>query len=570
MYSQHADAGYNTTRGMMLRQKQALWNERSSWLNRWRDISRYQQPFAGRFLVTDNNRGDTADSQVLDETAIFCADTLAAGFMSGATSPARPWHRLEVPDKDLMEYKPVKSWLFRVAELQRAIFAASNTYNALRMGYEELGLFGTWADVVESEFETVIHHHPLTVGEYALATNAKNRVDTLVRELRMTVVQCIRTFGRENCSPVIRNLYDRGNYFDYVEVVHFIAPRDEREREYGKRDAKNMPWKSCYFEPNADSGYDKFLRESGYKRFPVIAPRWATRGRDVYGRGPGMNVRGSVKQLQHEQLAKGRAIDYQSNPPRVMHSSLRGQEHLTLPGRTSFSDVVGPQSGVRSAFDVPMNLQHLGEDIEDVRSRIRRGYYTDLFLMLANDNRSGVTATEVAQRHEEKLLMLGPVIENIHGEGLSPLIDISFDAISEAGLLQGNLAPPPELENMQLQVRFVSVLAQAQRMVAAGGMDRLLATVGTIATQKQDPGVWDKVDTDQTIDDYADMFGVNPEIIRSDDEVAAIAEQRAAQQRAQQQAAAAQQMAQTAKDLAGADMSGDNALTGIMRGLQGY
>jgi hypothetical protein len=107
-------------------------------------------------------------------------------------------------------------------------------------------------------------------------------------------------------------------------------------------------------------------------------------------------------------------------------------------------------------------------------------------------------------------------------------------------------------------------------MVAAGGMDRLLATVGTIATQKQDPGVWDKVDTDQTIDDYADMFGVNPEIIRSDDEVAAIAEQRAAQQRAQQQAAAAQQMAQTAKDLAGADMSGDNALTGIMRGLQGY
>lgn len=572
MYASSTDStDVRNKRMKALRRKEQLWSDRSWWVGMWRDIARHQQPFAGRFLLSDTNRPDSqAGHNILDEEAIFCADTLAAGFMSGATSPARPWHRLEVPDKDLMEYKPVKSWLYRVAELQRAIFSRSNTYNALRMGYEELGLFGTWADVVEDNFDTVLHHHPLTAGEYALATNDKNVVDTLVRELRMTVIQCVTKFGLDACSRTVRDLYNKGSFYAPVDVVHMITPRDESEREYGKRDALNMPWKSCYFEPAADEGHDKYLRESGYKRFPAITPRWSTRGRTVYGTSPGMNVRGSVKQLQHEQLSKGRAIDYQSNPPRQMHTSMRGQEHMVLPGRTVFTDQIGPQAGVRSAFDVPMNLQHLGEDIEQVRARIRRGYYTDLFLMLINDTRSGTSATEVAQRHEEKLLMLGPVLENVHNEGLSPLIDMSFDAIAEAGLLTGALEPPPELEGMPLQVRYISVLAQAQRMVAAAGVDRFLGTVGTIATQKADPTVWNKVDTDQTIDDYADMFGVNPEIVRDDEEVLAMREQQARKQAAADALGAAQAAASTAKDLAAAPMDQPNALTSIMQGLQGY
>ena len=132
-------------RQRILTRKNALWTERSSWITHWREISDYQQPRAGRFVVTDRNRGDKRANHILDNTAVFGARTLAAGLMSGVTSPARPWFRLEIRDKDLMESGPVKTWLHDTAALLRAIFASSNTYRSLHTIYEELGLFGTGA-----------------------------------------------------------------------------------------------------------------------------------------------------------------------------------------------------------------------------------------------------------------------------------------------------------------------------------------------------------------------------------------------------------------------------------------
>jgi hypothetical protein len=233
-------------RQRILSRKSALWNERSSWITHWREISDYQQPRAGRFVVTDRNRGDKRANHILDNTAVFGARTLAAGLMSGVTSPARPWFRLEIKDKDLMESGPVKTWLHDTATLLRSIFATSNTYRSLHTMYEELGLFGTGASIVLPDFDNVVHHYPLTIGEYALATNSKGEVDTLVREFQLTVAQMVEQFGKENCSATVRNLWDRANYDAWVDVIHIVEPR--KERDLKKRDAKNMPVVSCYME----------------------------------------------------------------------------------------------------------------------------------------------------------------------------------------------------------------------------------------------------------------------------------------------------------------------------------
>jgi hypothetical protein len=223
---------------------------------------------------------------------------------------------------------------------------------------------------------------------------------------------------------------------------------------------------------------------------------------------------------------------------------------------------MGPNQGVRSAFDVNLNLQHLREDIVDVRERIRSAYYADLFLMLANDTRSGITATEVAERHEEKLLMLGPVLERLHNELLSPLIDTAFDYAARAGILP---EAPPELEGMELSVEFISVLAQAQRAVATQGMDRLLGTVSQMAAVK--PEVLDKLNFDQIVDEYGDAYGVSPKIIVPDSEVAAIRQQRAAAMQAQQAAATAPQVVESAKTASEIDTGN---LQDVLTSLQGY
>lgn len=547
-------------RARRLTRKQALWGERASWDSHWREIAQYSMPRAGRFLSTDTNRGNKHHQSILDNTAIFAHRTLAAGLMSGMTSPARPWFKLGLADKDLMEAGPVKSWLHQAEMTMRDIFASSNTYNALHQCYEELGAFGTWADFVMPDFDNVIHHYPMTVGEYAVSINDKGVVDTVVRELQMTVSQMVKQFGRENCSTAVQNLFERGTLDAWVTVIHMVEPRSDFDRT--KRDSKNMPFSSVYFEPASDQGEDKFLSESGFKRFPALCPRWVVTGNDIYGRSPGMECLGDIKQLQHEQLRKGQAIDYMVNPPLQVPVAYKDQANKRFPGGVMFVDATGPGGGVRSAYDVNLRLDYLLSDIQDTRERIRSAYYADLFLMMANDTRSNVTATEIAERHEEKLLMLGPVLERLHNELLSPLIDITFDRMTDVGVLP---PAPPELEGQDLNIEFISALAQAQRAVAAAGSDRLLGTVNTLVQVW--PEVRHKIDAMQVIDDYAELFGVNPKIVVTDDIARGKAEAEAQALQAQQQGMAAAQAVDSAKTASEINPDGARDVLGL---LQGY
>lgn len=547
----------------------ALRSERSQWFSHWREISQYLLPRTGRFLDTDRGRGAKKNNSIYDSTGTRALRVLAAGMMAGMTSPARPWFRLATSDPDLMEREPVKLWLEQVTTLMRDVFARSNTYRALHSVYEELGAYGTAATIVLPDFEDVIHHHPLTIGEYLLAADARGDVTTLYREWEMTVAQMVKDYGLDNCSAAVQNLYDRGKGLDsWVRVVNVIEPRTDRDpRGKGPRD---MAWSSCHFEYAGQE--NKLLREGGFRRFRALCPRWATSGGDIYGSSPGMEALGDVKQLQHQQLRKAQGIDYKVRPPLQIPAALKNVPLATMPGGGNFVDAQGPQQGIRAAWDVDLDLGHLLEDIRDVRGRINATFYADLFLMLAqNADNPQMTAREVAERHEEKLLVLGPVLERLHNELLKPKIDLTFDSLLEAGALP---PPPEELHAQDLNVEFVSMLAQAQRAVGTSSVDRLLNTVGTIAVFQakagQPPSVLDKLDTDQIVDEYADMLGVDPRLIVADEKVAIVRKARAQAQQKTQEAALAQQAAESAKTLSQADTSGQNALTDISKRLTGY
>ena len=267
--------------------------------------------------------------------------------------------------------------------------------------------------------------------------------------------------------------------------------------------------------------------------------------------------------MQHQQLRKGQAIDYQVNPPITVPTKYREAAKARLPGGVFYVDSQGSNQAIRSAFEVNLNLQHLMLDIQDVRDRIRSSYYADLFMMLANDTRSGITATEVAERHEEKLLMLGPVLERLQNELLSPMIDIAFDYAERAGILP---PPPQELEGTELKVEFISVLAQAQRAVAAQGVDRLLGTVGNLAQLK--PEVLDKFDPDVWADAYGDMLGIDPKLILATEDVVQIRQAREAAMAAKEQTAAMEQGTKAMGNLRGTPMNA--AASDVMGMFSGY
>lgn len=516
-----------------------LRTERATWLAHWKEISTYLLPRSGRFFVQDRDRGDRRYNNIYDSTGTRALRVLAAGMMSGMTSPARPWFRLAIADKELSKHGPVKAWLDEVTTLMRDVFAKSNTYRALHSMYEELGGFGTNANILMPDFKNVIHHHPLTTGEFCIATNHKGEVNTLYREFQKTVAEVVQDFGIDNVSTSIKNLYDRGTLDAWVTIVHAIEPRIDRDPRM--KDAKNKAWKSVYFEQGGAP--NKYLRESGFDMFPALAPRWATAGGDIYGHCPGMEALGDIKQLQQEQLRKAQGIDYMTKPPLQMPAGLKGKDVDSLPGGVTFVPPGGPDAGIRTQFEVKIDLNHLLADIQDVRARINGAFYADMFLMLANQSDSRMTATEVAERHEEKLLMLGPVLERLHNEMLQPMIEMTFERIVAAGMLP---PPPPELQGSDIQVEFVSMLAQAQRAVGTNSVDRYVMTLGQVAQFK--PEVLDKLDADEWADQYSDMLGVSPELVVPADKVALIRKARAQAQQQQAQAEAAPAAAQTAKN----------------------
>ena len=536
-----------------------LKSERASWMAHWQEITSYLLPRNGRYFREDRNRGYRRHNNIYDNTGTRALRTLGAGLMSGATSPARQWFRLATPDPELNSYQPVKLWLDDVTKRMQRVFQKSNTYRSLHLMYEELGAFGTASSIVLPDFNQVIHHYPLTAGEYCISTDAQGRVCTLYREFEMTVSQVVKEFGYENCSTSVQNMYDTGTLDQWVAVVHAIEPR--MDRDIKKRDSKNMPWGSWYFEVGGEQ--DKFLRESGFMYFPALCPRWSVVGGDIYGNSPGMEALGDIKQLQHEQLRKAQAIDYQTKPPLQVPASMKNRDVDSLPGGITYVDPAG--NGIRSAFDVNLRLDYLLQDIQDCRGRVSGAFYADLFLMLATAPNTRMTATEVAERHEEKLLMLGPVLERLHNELLDPLIDITFNRMIQSGVIP---PAPPELQGMDLNVEFVSMLAQAQRAIGTNAVDRFVGNLGAIAQMK--PDILDKFDSDQWADIYADMLGVDPSLIVADKEVAMVRQARNQAMAAKEQAAAMQQQSQTVKNMAQAPTGGNNALTDVMNMFSGY
>lgn len=547
----------------VLRRYSEMDNEAQSWMTHWKEINGFLMPRSGRFFTSDRNNGDRRHNNIYDSTGTRSVRVLGAGMMSGATSPARPWFRLATSDQELMKSEAVQQWLFDVRRVMLHIFQTSNNYRSLHSKYEECGTFGTAASIIMDDFDTVIHDYGMTIGEYRLSTDYRGDVDAMSRRFEKTVGQLVKEFGYNNCSITVQNLYDRGSYETWVPVIHLIEGREKYNMQ--SRESRHMPFQSVYIEEGARIG--KTLRNSGFKNFRVLAPRWNLTPGNTYGEGQGMEALGDVKQLQHEQLRKAQGIDYHTNPPVQVPASMKNRDVDRLPGGISYYDgLSGPQGAIRNAFDVNIRLDHLLGDIQDVRQRINQSFFTDMFLMIANSQGGPQqTATEVAEKHEEKMLMLGPVLENLHHEELRPRVQMCFERALETDLLP---PPPPELDGQELNIEFVSVLAQAQRMVSAGGTDRFVMALGNMATIK--PDVVDKFDSDEWVDEYSDILGVDPKMIVPNKEVAFIRSERA---KAQQQAAQAERMAQgadTAQKLANSPTGGDNALTNVLQGLQGY
>lgn len=535
--------------------------ERLSFEPHWRELSDFTRPRSTRFTASEVNRGDRRNSKIIDPAAVMAARTLSSGMMSGITSPARPWFRLATPDRDLMDYGPVKLWLETVEQRMNEVFNRSNLYQSLPLMYEDLGTFATGAMAVVADPQRVIRTVPFPTGSFYIANGADLSVDTAVREFSMTVRQVVTEFGLDAVSDTVKSQWNSGQYGQWVNVVHAVYPN--LNPQSGKLEAKHKAYKSVYYEANSTD--DQLLRESGYDEFPIMAPRWEVNGEDVYGSScPGMVALGSVKALQLLQRRKAQMIDKITNPPLQAPASIKSQRISTIPGGINYLPMADVNNQIKPLFQIPANgTNGLLEDIQDTRQIIDHAYFVDLFRMMQTVNTRSMPVEAVAEMREEKLLMLGPVLQRLDSELLDKLINRTFSVMAENNLLP---VPPDEMQGMQLKVEYISVMAQAQKAIGVSSIERFIGFTSGIGQFK--PDALDKINVDETIDAYAASIGVPPSVVATNEQVAQIRENRAQQQAMAQQMQMAQAAVGGAQALGNTPMDDNSALAALAGGGQ--
>jgi hypothetical protein len=554
----------------------ALMLERASFEPTWKELGDYLLPRRMRFQVSDKNKGDRRNQNIIDSTPRYAARTLQSGLHAGLTSPARPWLRLTTPDENLAEYAPVKAWLHEVTQRMLSVFLKSNLYNALPTLYGDMGVFGTAAMAVLEDSKDLMRAYSYPIGSYAVGLDQRGVASTFVRDYAPTVRQVVEEFGVipgtrdidwSNISRTVKDLWERGDYEMPVEVSWLVLPNVDYDPSKSLDPRRAKPFRSCHFERGREE--EAFLRLGGFDTFPVLVPRWDVTGEDTYGTDcPGVTAIGDVKALQIMQKRKAKAVDKALDPPLQGPVSLRTQKTSLLPGDITYLNDQREQGGLRPIHEIRMEgIAAITADIRDTQYRVQRAFYEDLFLMIAQSDQVGsqpVTAREIEERHEEKLLALGPVLERTNDELLDPLVDRVFAMMLDKGIVP---APPEELEGIDLKVEYISLMSQAQKLVGVVGQDRFLQSVTALA--QTFPDVRHKVNVFHAVDTYANMLGVPPKLVLTDDEAGQ-------QLQAERQAIAQQQQAEQLRHTAGAvkalgdtSMEGNTALRSVLTGMNG-
>lgn len=498
------------------------------------EIARLASPSRTRFLNSQTNRGRNKMTPALDSHGSKAFEILGNGLTSGLSSSSRPWFGLGFSDEDMADNHEAKAWLSDVEKVIYRVLGSTNFYDAVKIGYHELGLFGTEACVMVEDRDEIAVCHPLTFGEYWIAESRSRKVDTLYRRAPLTVKQCVDEFG-SSVSPHVRQAYDKSQYEQIVECFHAIEPNDDRV--LGRMDASGKPFRSVWWDEN--DGHTRTLRMSGYEEQPFWAPRWSTTGSDVWGSSPGQMALPDLRELQLQTRRQGEAIDWMIRPEKIVPAlvKLRNQPGSIVSAASVDKDkIIIP-------YEVPYQVASMIADIIAARKRsIDSVSHADLFQAITQ--MEGVqprNVEEIMARNDEKFTQLGPVIERVNNEKLEPALE-RFIAI----LFRGGLLPPaPEaVEGQQLKVSFVSLLTQMQRTVGIGQIERTAGFIGNLTAVF--PQAADRFDVDEAIKEYADRAGTPPKAIRSDDAVAAIRDSREQQANMEKMAAMAQPMQQGA------------------------
>ena len=514
----------------LLKRFDRLKSNRQNWESHWQEVADYMQPRKADVTKT-RSKGDKRTELIFDSSPLQAVELLASSLHGMLTNPSTTWFSLRFKGGEFEDNDEAKAWLEDSTEVMYTAFNKSNFQQEIFELYHDLITFGTAAMFIEDDEEDTLKFSTRHINEMYISENDKGRIDTIFRKFRLTARAAIQKFGA-NVSDNIVNV-NRKDPYEEIEILHAIYPRSDFNPK--KQDKANMPFESVYLE----AGTGDELSVSGFKEFPFVVPRYLKASHEIYGRSPAMTALPDVKMLNEMSKTTIKSAQKQVDPPLLVPDDGFILPVRTVPGGLNFY-----RAGTRDRIET-LNIganTPLGLNMEEQRrNSIRNAFYVNQLMM---QNGPQMTATEVIQRNEEKMRLLGPVLGRLQSELLKPLIDRSF-----AILMRKNLFPnPPEfLSGQDIEIEYVSPLAKAQKSTELSSIMRAVEILGSLSNVAP---VFDHINMDKLVRHLTSIVGVPQKILKPQAELNAERQEAAAQAEQQQQMQQMQQVAQAGRDIA--------------------
>ena len=514
----------------LLKRYDRLKSQRQNWETHWQEVADYMQPRKAD-VTKKRARGDKRMEQVFDSSPIQAVELLAASLHGMLTNPSTPWFTLRFKDAEIDNEDEAKLWLEASTDAMYTAFNRSNFQQEIFELYHDLITFGTAAMFIEEDDDDIIKFSTRHINEVFIAENDKGRIDTIYRRFNISARAAIQKFGDAVSSDVQGK--SNKNPYDEVEILHAVYPRADFDPN--KKDKKNMPFESVYMEYK--NGNE--LSVGGFKEFPFVVPRYLKASNEIYGRSPAMTALPDVKMLNEMSKTTIKAAQKQVDPPLLVPDDGFLLPVRTVPGGLNFY-----RSGTRDRIE-PLNIganNPLGLNMEEQRrDSIRAVFYVNQLMMQQGPQ---MTATEVIQRNEEKMRLLGPVLGRLQSELLKPLIDRAFNILLRKNIFK----PAPEfLAGKDVEIEYVSPLAKAQKSTELQSIMRGIEIMGSIANVAP---VFDYVNFDKLVRHLMDIVGVPQKVLKPQSQVNAERQQKQEQQQQMQQMQQLQQVAEAGGKIA--------------------
>lgn len=525
---------------MLFREMAALESQRGQWESLWQELANWVMPRKADITEQQEGPDGSREAELYDGTAATSNETHANGMCAWMHPFDSPWFAYK-PPPHLDGIDTVESWFSRVTEVATEVLVASNFHTEIHEVHLDRSGFGTAALQVEPDFDDVVRFESLPVGSYVIGEDSKKRVDTVGRRFELSAWAAKQKFsGLTDKLPakVLECADDPARRHEKFWFRHVVKPRVSEDQ--GRPGALGLPWASYYLCEDGRC----LVRESGFEFMPVLVTRYLrwSRGHMPYGYCPAWRAMADTRMLNHLQKHLAALVEVSAFPRMLLPGDFEGKVDVSAYGQTFYDPSMGkPEEWLTGGrYDVGVDfLQRQQEAVE-------KAFAVDVFRMFAETDKE-MTATEVLERRNERLVQFSPTIGRFQNELLNPVLERVFIYLVRRSMplwmrgVDGDLPLPPEelvtAGGFEPDVDYQSRMALALRDHEGAAFLRILQ-IGSEAEQVI-PGILDNFDLDKGFRDLARGTGVKESVIRKEKDLVEIRRMKAEQAAA---AAAMEQM----------------------------